>query len=195
MAANVLEITDANWKSEVLESTVPVMVDFWAPWCGPCRMLAPTIEKLAGELEGKVKIGKMNTDENSETPGGLRISAIPTVLIFQAGREVDRLVGVNTETKFKASLQKLPGYIDSPPTLKTPTAPEEQPSDDAIEARKRSQARGQGPRVTKELRLALEKYAMDAATRHFKSQGFVVEDHSKSQPYDLRCRRGHEEVY
>src|SRR4051812_11869941 len=107
MAANVLEFTDANWKSEVLESTVPVMVDFWAPWCGPCRMLAPTIEKLAGELEGKVKIGKMNTDENQETPGGLRISAIPTVLIFQAGKEVDRLVGVNTETKFKASLQKL----------------------------------------------------------------------------------------
>src|SRR6266550_6240953 len=95
MAANVLELTDANWKSEVLDAAVPVMVDFWAPWCGPCRMLAPTIEKLAGELEGRVKIGKMNTDENQETPGGLRISAIPTVLIFQGGKEVDRLVGVN----------------------------------------------------------------------------------------------------
>src|SRR5262245_45363652 len=107
MAANVLELTDSNWKSEVLDSPVPVMVDFWAPWCGPCRMLAPTIEKLAGEYQGKVKIGKMNTDENQETPGGLRISAIPTVLIFQAGKEVDRLVGVNTESKFKASLEKL----------------------------------------------------------------------------------------
>jgi thioredoxin 1 len=107
MSANVLELTDANWKSEVVDSAVPVMVDFWAPWCGPCRMLAPTIEKLAGELEGKVKIGKMNTDENQETPGSLRISAIPTVLIFQAGKEVDRLVGVNTESKFKASLEKL----------------------------------------------------------------------------------------
>ena len=68
---------------------------------------APTIEKLAGEYEGKVKVGKMNTDENQETPGGLRISAIPTVLVFQGGKEVDRLVGVNTETKFKASLTKL----------------------------------------------------------------------------------------
>src|SRR5262245_36768594 len=76
MAVNVLELTDSNWKSEVLDATIPVMVDFWAPWCGPCRMLAPTIEKLAGELEGRVKIGKMNTDENQETPGGLRISAI-----------------------------------------------------------------------------------------------------------------------
>lgn len=107
MAGNVVEFTDSNWKSEVLESADPVIVDFWAPWCGPCRMLAPTIEKLAGEFEGKVKIGKMNTDENQETPGGLRISAIPTVLVFHGGREVDRLVGVNTEKKFKDSLAKL----------------------------------------------------------------------------------------
>ncbi len=107
MAGSVMEFTDGNWKSEVLDSAVPVVVDFWAPWCGPCRQLAPTIEKLAGEYQGKVKIGKMNTDENTDTPGGLRISAIPTVLIFQAGKEVDRLVGVNTESKFKASLEKL----------------------------------------------------------------------------------------
>jgi thioredoxin 1 len=104
---NILEFTDANWKSEVLDSSVPVLVDFWAPWCGPCRMLAPTIEKLATEFQGKVKIGKMNTDENQETPGGLRISAIPTVLVFEGGKEVDRLVGVNTESKFKAALSKL----------------------------------------------------------------------------------------
>jgi thioredoxin 1 len=107
MAGNVLEFTDANWGSEVLGADVPVLVDFWAPWCGPCRMLAPTIEKLAGELTGKVKIGKMNTDENQDTPGGLRISAIPTVLIFHEGKEVDRLVGVNTEAKFKTALSKL----------------------------------------------------------------------------------------
>ncbi len=84
-----------------------MVVDFWAPWCGPCRMLAPTIEKLAGEYEGKIKVGKMNTDENQDTPGGLRISAIPTVLVFQNGKEVDRLVGVNGENKFKQSLDKL----------------------------------------------------------------------------------------
>ncbi|HZW30530.1 MAG TPA: thioredoxin [Isosphaeraceae bacterium] len=107
MAGSVREFTDSNWSSEVLDSPIPVMVDFWAPWCGPCRMLAPTIEKLAGDYEGKVRVGKMNTDENTETPGSLRISAIPTVLVFHQGKEVDRLVGVNPETKFKASLDKL----------------------------------------------------------------------------------------
>ena len=107
MAGNVMEFTDANWGSEVLEAEVPVLVDFWAPWCGPCRMLAPTIEKLAGELTGKVKIGKMNTDENQDTPGGLRISAIPTVVIFNKGEVFERLVGVNPESRFKAVLEKL----------------------------------------------------------------------------------------
>jgi thioredoxin 1 len=107
MAGSVLEFTDANWKSEVLDSKDPVMVDFWAPWCGPCRVLSPTIEKLAGEYQGKIKVGKMNTDENQDTPGGLRISAIPTVLIFKDGKEFDRLVGVNSESKFKASIDKL----------------------------------------------------------------------------------------
>jgi len=107
MAGSVKEFTDANWQSEVLESEIPVLVDFWAPWCGPCRMLTPTIEKLATELDGKVKVGKMNTDENTETPGGLRVSAIPTVLIYQGGVEKERLVGVSPESKFKAALAKL----------------------------------------------------------------------------------------
>ena len=107
MAGNVLEFTDANWKSEVLDSSVPVVVDFWAPWCGPCRMLAPTIEKLAGDYQGRVKIGKMDTDQNVETPGGLRISSIPTVIFFQNGQEVSRLVGVNPESKFKDALERI----------------------------------------------------------------------------------------
>jgi thioredoxin 1 len=107
MAGSLKEFTDSNWKSEVLDSPIPVLVDFWAPWCGPCRMLAPTIEKLAAEYEGKVKVGKMNTDENQDTPGSLRIGAIPTVLVFQGGKEVDRLVGVNPENKFRASLDRL----------------------------------------------------------------------------------------
>jgi thioredoxin 1 len=107
MADGVKEFTDDNWKSEVLDSSIPVVIDFWAPWCGPCRMLAPTIETLAREFDGRVKVGKMNTDENQDTPGSLRISAIPTVLVFEGGKEVDRLVGVNPETKFKAALAKL----------------------------------------------------------------------------------------
>ena len=92
MADGVKEFTDDNWKSEVLDSSIPVVIDFWAPWCGPCRMLAPTIETLAREYDGRVKVGKMNTDENQDTPGSLRISAIPTVLVFEGGKEVDRLV-------------------------------------------------------------------------------------------------------
>ena len=92
MSGSIQEFTDGNWKAEVLDSPIPVVVDFWAPWCGPCRQLAPTIEKLAGLYEGKVKVGKMNTDENQDTPGNLRISAIPTVLVFQQ-RERGRPTG------------------------------------------------------------------------------------------------------
>ena len=103
----VQEFTDANWQSEVLDSSVPVVVDFWAPWCGPCRMLAPTIDKLANEYGGKVKVGKMDTDQNSNTPSSLGISSIPTVVFFQGGQEVGRLVGVNPEAKFKATLAEM----------------------------------------------------------------------------------------
>ena len=107
MAGSMKEFTDGNWKSEVLDSPIPVVVDFWAPWCPPCKTLAPTIEKLAADYEGKVKVGKMNCDENQDIPGSQRILAIPTVLFFKDGKEVDRLVGVNDESKFKASLEKL----------------------------------------------------------------------------------------
>ncbi len=105
MAGNLKEFTDANWKSEVLDSPIPVVVDFWAPWCKPCLNLAPTIEKLAADYDGKVKFGKMNCDENQEIPGAQRILAIPTVVFFKNGEEKDRLVGVNGEAKFVASLR------------------------------------------------------------------------------------------
>jgi thioredoxin 1 len=107
MAGNVVEFTDANWKSEVIDAATPVVVDFWAPWCGPCRMLAPTIEKLAAEYHGRVKIGKMDTDQNVDTPVSLHVSSIPTVVFFQGGKEVSRLVGVNPEGRFKSELERL----------------------------------------------------------------------------------------
>jgi len=104
MAGNVLEFTDNNFESEVLGSESPVLVDFWAPWCGPCRRLAPTIEKLAADYHGKVKVGKLDTDQNVNVPGSLRISSIPTVILFQGGKEVGRLVGLTDESKFRAAL-------------------------------------------------------------------------------------------
>jgi len=107
MAGTLMEFTDANWKSEVLDSPIPVVVDFWAPWCNPCNSLKPTIEKLAGEYEGKVKVGKFNTDENQDIPSSLRILAIPTVVFFAGGKEKDKLVGVRSEKEYKEALAKL----------------------------------------------------------------------------------------
>jgi thioredoxin 1 len=108
MAGNVLEFTDSTFQSEVLGAAGPVMVDFWAPWCVPCRRLAPTIEKLATEYQGKVKIGKLDTDQNTQVPGDLRIAAIPTIIFFKDGKEVDRLVGgQHGEATFRERLTKL----------------------------------------------------------------------------------------
>lgn len=104
MAENVIEFTDDNFQTEVLESSEPVLVDFWAPWCGPCKALAPTIEELAKEYSGKIRIGKLNTDENPNTATAHQISAIPTVLLFKNGEVVDRFVGLNPKEKFSARL-------------------------------------------------------------------------------------------
>ncbi|MGX6960054.1 MAG: thioredoxin [Rickettsia endosymbiont of Pentastiridius leporinus] len=91
MANNV---TDSNFKKEVLESDSPVVVDFWAEWCGPCRMLTPIIEELSKELEGKVKILKMNIDENPETPSKYGIRSIPTMILFKSGEQKSIKTGV-----------------------------------------------------------------------------------------------------
>ena len=85
--------TDANFAAEVLQASTPVLVDFWAPWCGPCRMMGPVVEELAHELEGKMKIGKMNVDENNQTPGQYGVQSIPTLLVVKNGNVVDQFVG------------------------------------------------------------------------------------------------------
>jgi len=98
-----LELTDAAFDREVLEAEKPVLVDFWAPWCGPCRMVAPVVEELARDYDGKVKVAKLNTDESAEIAVRYKISAIPTLLLFKNGRIVNMLVGVHP----KAEIAKL----------------------------------------------------------------------------------------
>jgi thioredoxin 1 len=97
-SANVAEFNAANWETEVVQSDKPVLVDFWAPWCGPCRQLGPTIEKIADQFVGKVKVGKLNTDDNQELAVKYGITAIPQVLIFKGGDQPrEKLVGLNPE--------------------------------------------------------------------------------------------------
>src|SRR5437660_8269087 len=96
-----LNLSDATFEKEVLKSAKPVLVDLWAPWCGPCRMLAPVVEELATEYEGRVVVGKLNTDENQETMTKLRVSAIPTLLFVKGGKVVETVVGVQPKAAIK----------------------------------------------------------------------------------------------
>ncbi len=106
MSKNVNATTDANFNSEVLKSSSLTMVDFWAEWCGPCKMLAPTIDALATEFDGKVKVFKMNVDENPNTPGQFHIRGIPTVIFFKNGQVVDQLVGNQPKDAFVSVIQR-----------------------------------------------------------------------------------------
>ncbi|MDF1618364.1 thioredoxin [Petrocella sp. FN5] len=103
-----MTFTDANFEAEVLKSEVPVLVDFYADWCGPCKMMAPSIEQLANEYEGKVKIGKLDVDTNGVTAQHYRVMSIPTLLIFKGGEVVDTIVGAvpknQVEAKIKAAM-------------------------------------------------------------------------------------------
>ena len=102
--ANTLQFTDANFQEEVLNSDTPVLVDFWAEWCRPCLVLGPVIDELADEYVGKVKVGKVDTDANREVSMQLQISAIPTVVLFNEGQIVERMVGLRTKNDFKKVL-------------------------------------------------------------------------------------------
>ena len=106
---NTMTFTDGNFKTEVLDSSTPVLVDFWAEWCQPCKMLGPTIDALAEEFVGKVKVGKMDTDSNRNTAVQFGISAIPTVILFKGGQVAKKFVGLQGKQVFAAALNEAAG--------------------------------------------------------------------------------------
>ena len=107
MAGAVVEFTDNNFEHEVVQSSTPTLVDLWAAWCGPCRMLTPVVEELAGKYQGRVKIGKLNVDDHPAVAAQYRIMNIPTLLLFKAGKEVDRIVGVQPKEELVRRIDKL----------------------------------------------------------------------------------------
>jgi len=107
MSEGVLEVTTAAWESEVLNSSGLVMIDFWAVWCGPCRIIAPTVEELSKEYSGKIKVMKLNTDENPEIASRYKIMGIPTLMFFKAGQKIDQIVGAVPKPQLKAKIDSL----------------------------------------------------------------------------------------
>ena len=103
-AQGIISISADNWKGEVLDSPVPVLVDFWAEWCAPCRALAPVLDELSGELAGRLKIAKVNVDENPDLAGQFGIRSIPTLLVFKGGKVVQQMAGGSKQT-LKAKLE------------------------------------------------------------------------------------------
>jgi len=107
MAEGIMEVTTSTWDKEISQSQGLAMVDFWAVWCGPCRMIAPTVEELAKEYMGKVKVAKLNTDENPDIASRYKIMGIPTIIFFKDGQKVDQVVGAVPKPQLKAKIDSL----------------------------------------------------------------------------------------
>ncbi len=105
MAGSVFEVTDANFQSEVVEADKPVLVDFWAPWCGPCRMVGPVLEEIAGERGDELKIVKLNVDENQQTAASFEVLSIPTLILFRNGQVAKKVIGAYPKKRLEAELE------------------------------------------------------------------------------------------
>jgi len=106
VSSKPLTVTDATFATEVEQSPLPVLLDAWAPWCGPCRMISPVVEELASQMTGRLRVGKLNVDENPSTTARFNIRSIPTLLVFNGGREIDRIVGVQPKSEIARRVQR-----------------------------------------------------------------------------------------